>query len=137
MKLFVRSAMVLLALALGLGGITGYALEGRDVAVLRTRRADGSLQETHVWIADDAGRLSIESATAERSWYRNLLARPEVELRRRDGSLGRYRASPEPGEAGHQWIRALLREKYGWADAWVGMLQDTSHSILVRLERID
>ncbi len=40
---------------------------------------------------------------------------------------------PKPGAAGHRLIRSLLREKYGWADVWVGLIQDTSQSIAVRL----
>jgi hypothetical protein len=42
-------------------------------------------------------------------------------------------AAPEPGDAGHRRIRGLLAAKYGWADAWVGLLQDTSRSVAVRL----
>jgi hypothetical protein len=61
---------------------------------------------------------------------------PEVELLR-DGAPLRYRALPEPGPEGRERIRTLLRQKYGWADWWVGMLQDTSDSVLVRLEPLD
>jgi hypothetical protein len=132
-----RAVAALAALGLGFGAVTWYALEGKEVGVLRTRRPDGSIQETHVWVAEDEAGPVIEAATAERSWYRNLLAEPGVELRRRHGSLHRYRAVPEPGDAGHERIRALLRAKYGWADVWVGWLQDTSRSILVRLEPRD
>jgi hypothetical protein len=42
-------------------------------------------------------------------------------------------AQPLPNPSGHARIRMLLRRKYGWADAWVGLLQDTSESIAVRL----
>ena len=38
---------------------------------------------------------------------------------------------PEPG--GHEHIRALLRQRYGWRDLWIAMLQDTSGSREVRL----
>jgi hypothetical protein len=31
-------------------------------------------------------------------------------------------------------VRSLLREKYGWADRWVGLLQDTSQAVPVRLD---
>jgi len=46
----------------------------------------------------------------------------------------RYRAEPQPNPEGHERIRRLLAEKYGWADWWVGLLQDTSGSIAIRLE---
>jgi hypothetical protein len=30
-------------------------------------------------------------------------------------------------------VRAALRAKYGWRDAWVGLLVDSSRSVAVRL----
>lgn len=30
-------------------------------------------------------------------------------------------------------VRALLRAKYGWRDAWVALLQNTSRSVAPRL----
>jgi hypothetical protein len=114
------------------GAITLLALEGGDVAVLRTRDAGGALRETRVWLAEDDGALWVEAATPERPFYQDILARPEVEVVRGDAIVP-VTAAPEPGRAGHERIRTLLAERYGWADAWVGLLQDTSRSIAVRL----
>jgi hypothetical protein len=131
-----RILVALLALAALFGAVTWIALEGNEVAVLRTRTPSGSFDETRVWVADADGAALIEAATPERAWYQSLRMHPEVELLR-DGAPLRYRALPEPGPEGRERIRTLLREKYGWADWWVSMLQDTSDSVLVRLEPLD
>jgi hypothetical protein len=134
--LLMRTLVVLLAAAVLFAGVTWIALEGNEVAVLRTRSPDGSFEETRVWIADAGGAVFIEAATAERAWYQSLRNHGDVELLR-EGEAQRYRATPEPGPDGRARIRTLLREKYGWADCWVGLLQDTSDSVLIRLEPLD
>jgi hypothetical protein len=118
--------------ALAFGAVTLYALEGHEVVVLRTRAADGAWRGTRTWVADDDGAVWIEAAVAERPFFQQLLADPNVELDR-GGRVQRYRAEPQPNPEGHERIRGLLAEKYGWADWWVGLLQDTSGSIAIRL----
>ena len=125
----------LLGLALSFGVVTMIALEGNEVVVLRTRGGDGAIRETRTWIADEDGAAFVESAHAERPFYLHLLGNPEIEVVR-DGAVQTYRATPVPNPAGHQHIRRLLEEKYGWADTWIGLLQDTSGSLEVRLEPI-
>jgi len=131
-----RTVVALAALAVLFGAVTWLALEGNEVAVLRTRTPAGGFDETRVWVADADGAALIEAANSERPWYQSLRTHPEVELLR-DGAPLRYRALPEPGPEGRERIRTLLREKYGWADWWVSLLQDTSDSVLVRLEPLD
>jgi hypothetical protein len=114
------------------GGITLYALEGHEVVVLRTADGRGSARETRVWIVDEGDHAWIEAATPEREFLRDVVARPEAELIR-GGSASRVRAEPVPGEEPHGHLRALLRAKYGVADWWVGLLQDTSRSVAVRI----
>jgi hypothetical protein len=131
-----RALVALLAAVLLFGAVTWVALESNEVAVLRTRTPDGRFDQTRVWVADADGAALIEAATPERAWYQSLRMHPDVELLR-DGEPLRYRALPEPGPEGRERIRTLLREKYGWADWWVTLLQDTSQSVLVRLEPLD
>ena len=119
--------------ALVFGAITLYALEGHEVIVLRTHAPDGTTRATHTWVADDGGALWVEAAFAERPFFQHLLANPAVEVER-GGAIRSYRATPVPNPDGHVRIRALLAQKYGWADCWVGLLQDTSQSVAVRLE---
>jgi len=101
------------------------------VVVLRTGDRVAP-RETRVWIVDEGDHAWIEAATPERDFYRDLLARPEAELVRA-GATSRVRAEPVPGPEPHGHLRALLRAKYGLADWWVGLLQDTSRSVAVRV----
>lgn len=126
------SLAVAVVVALAFGATTWVALEGNEVAVLQTRARDGGVRRTRVWVVDHAGLVWIESPTPERPWYRDVLADPHVRLERASQSL-HYRAQPVAGPDGHRQIRSLLADKYGWADTWVGLLQDTSRSIAVRL----
>jgi len=111
---------------------TLLALEGQEVVQIRTTAPDGSPRVTRAWVADDDGAAWLEAATPDRAWYRDLLRDPRFELVR-GGATTSALAAPQPGPGGHERIRRLLREKYGWADAWVGLLQDTSQSIAVRV----
>lgn len=131
-----RAIAALLAAAVLFGVTTWVALESNEVAVLRTRTPTGEFEETRVWVADVEGTALIEAATPDRPWYQSLRTHPDVELLR-DGAPLRYRALPEPGPEGRERIRSLLREKYGWADWWVTLFQDTSDSVLIRLEPLD
>lgn len=131
-----RAALVVLVALLLFGSGTWLALESQEVVVLRTRSDDGSFRETRIWVADSQGLLWIEAATPERSWYRELVANPRVELVRNGGTRS-FMAEPMEGPEGHEQIRELLRAKYGFADRWVGLLQDTSRSVAVRLRPVE
>lgn len=122
----------LFALPLAFAALTLFALEAGDVAVLITQRPGDSVRETHVWWAEDAGTLQIEAATPERAWLAEALAAGEIEVER-DGRRERFRVERIDSAGAHDRVRSLLRAKYGWRDAWVGLLQDTSRSLAVRL----
>ena len=125
-------AVVLGALAIVFAALPGLALEAQEVAVLRTADARGGVRETRVWVARAGGDLLLEAATPERAWYRDILRNPSVQLTL-GGRTRAFRAQPVAEPEGHAQIRSLLREKYGLADWWVGLLQDTSQSVAVRL----
>ncbi len=136
MRRLIAAAVALVA---AFGAVTLLALEGESVAVLETRSPEGETHRTRVWFAEHEGSLWIESATSARPFYLDLQARPELVVETmgppwsRNPKILRGRAElvPEPG--GHDRIRALLREKYGWADVWIALLQDTSGSRAVRV----
>ncbi len=128
-----RPALGLALVVVGFALVTAVALEAQEVVVLHTVAGDGAGEATRMWIAEADGALWVEAATPERAWYRSLLTRPVATLER-GGAFACVRATPEPGAEGHERIRTLLRRRYGWADAWVGLLQDTSASIAVRLD---
>jgi hypothetical protein len=126
------AAAVILPLLVGFGAVTWAALEVSDVAVLETRDPDGGARRTRVWFAEHGGAIWLEAATPAREWLHDVQRAPRVTLERGD-DLESFDASPLAGEASHEEIRALLRAKYGWRDRWVGLLQDTSQSVAVRL----
>lgn len=125
--------LALFALAALFASGTLVALEGQEVVVLRTSDMPGHARETRTWIAEHEGALWIEAANPEREFYHDIVANPEVELRR-DREWHRCHAVPVATREGHALMRGLLSRKYGWADRWVGLVADTSRSIAIRLE---
>ena len=80
-----------------------------------------------------SGPTPAVPANPERPFYQHILARPDIEIVR-GGQVLLVRAVPLPPAEGHPLIRHLLAEKYGWADAWIALLADTSSSTAVRLD---
>lgn len=128
-----RFALAIAAAAVASGVVTLWALEGREVALLRTITPDGDVRETRVWIAEDGGAWWVEAATPEREFLRDIVNEPAVEVER-GGVPSRRVAVPDFTPAGHDRIRRLLRTRYGVADVWVGLLADTSRSVAIRLD---
>jgi hypothetical protein len=128
-----RGLLAVGLVAVAFTAITLVALEGREVVRLRTTAPDGGVRTTRTRVADSGGAMWIESATPERPFLRDIAARPDVELVR-GGRVLPMRATIVSADAGHRMIRSLLRERYGWADRWIGMLTDTSRSVAIRLD---
>jgi hypothetical protein len=115
-------------------GVTYVALEGNDVATIHTLGDNNNWRATHVWVADAGdGSLWIEAATPDRPWLQDLRRTMNVEVDH-GGTTRRWHAVVVDDPEAQTQVRALLHEKYGWADWWVGMLQDTSQSVPVRLD---
>lgn len=129
---WIAVAIVVVPLTL-FAALTLVALEGREVVVLRTTDENGGVRQTRTWVADAEGVVWIEAANPARAFLRDLQAHPGVAMRRA-GVEHRCRGVAMPNPEGHQHIRALLAQKYGWADCWIGFLTDTSGSLAVRLE---
>jgi hypothetical protein len=123
---------MVVGIALVPGILTLLALEGGEVVVLRTRAAGGAGRETRTWIADEAGGAWIEAASPERPFLWDVTTNPAVELWRH-GRWRRCVALVAENPAGHEHIRRLLGEKYGWKDRWIGLLADTRRSLGLRL----
>lgn len=109
------------------------AAEGKEVVLLTTIADDGSERTTRIWIADTPQGTLIEAAHPDRPFLAHLRARPQVEVVR-GGRVSQCTAKELPNPQGHEAVRHALREKYGWADRWIGYLDDLSHSIAVKLE---
>jgi hypothetical protein len=130
----VRTAILSLVFVLAaFGWGTWLALEVSGVAVLETRTADGSSRSTHVWFAEPDGELWVEAGTPENAWYVDVQRDPLISFSS-DERSGEYVVEQVQDPGAHEKIRALLREKYGMRDWWIGLLFDTSRSVAVRLE---
>lgn len=116
--------------------ITGWALESGGVAIVETRTEAGEPRTTHVWYVEPEGELWLEAGTPENAWFVDAMRDPTLMLRI-DDRAARYRIDPIRDAGGHERIRALMREKYGFRDRWVGWLFDTSRSIAVVLRPAD
>jgi ribosomal protein L3 len=128
-----RMAVVLAAAVVAFAAVTLVALEGREVVQVRTVTPEGGVRSTRTWVADADGAMWVEAANVQRPFLLDLRAHPDIELVR-GGTVLPVRAVAVPGLDAHRKIRTLLADKYGWADCWVGLLADTSHSEAVRLE---
>jgi len=121
-----------LALVVGFVAITWLALEAGGVAIVETRAADGSVRSTHVWFVEPEGELWLEAGSARNPWFEDLSRDSRITLRA-DDRAGAYLAKPFEDPDARARIRALLREKYGLRDRWVGLFVDQSQSLVVRL----
>jgi len=129
MKIVVGSLAVIVS---GFSLLTWWALEWDGVAILETRMADGGVRSTHVWYAEPDGELWVEAGTPENGWYVDVQKDAMISFHTPERS-GQYFAEPIAGDDAHQRIRALLREKYGFRDWWIGIIFDTSQSVAVRM----
>lgn len=128
-----KALIALVAPSLAFAGVTGWALESGGVAVVQTRRADGTHRSTHVWYVEPDGELWLEAGSPRNGWFVDAEQHPELRLVI-DGSSRAYAARPLADPAGHDRIRELIRAKYGFRDVWVNLIVDTSRSVAVRLE---
>lgn len=129
MKLALGSA---LALVVAFVAITWLALEAGGVAIVETRAEDDSARATHVWFVEPDGELWLEAGSKQNPWFADLGRDPQLSLRV-DGRVRRYVAERRDDAESRARVRALLREKYGLRDAWVGLFVDQSQSLVVRL----
>jgi hypothetical protein len=125
----VLMALVGLVLASALSILVASNFGGENV-VLRTSDVDGSVHETRLWIQDLGQMEWLRASSPESRWYRRLVARPMVEVRR-EGRWKRYRAVPTPHRTGE--VASAMARKYGWADWLTGLLRDPEVAVAVRL----
>jgi len=130
MRIARRLALTLLALAAVFAAITWLALEQGGVAVIETRAPDGTPHKTHVWTVEHDGALWLEAGSPQNAWFVDLQRDPRLRLQI-DGATRDATAEIVP-EASPD-IRAAIREKYGWRDAWVQMLVNANSATAVRV----
>ena len=129
-------ATFLFVLALGFAGITWWALESGGVAIIETTRDDGSSRRTHLWFSEHGEDFWLEAGTPANGWYVDATSRHDVGIEI-EGVMVRGWVEPviEPGAS--DWVRILMRRKYGVRDQWVGLFVDSSESVAVRFHPRD
>jgi len=107
------------------------ASETGEVVVLTTTDSSGETLQTRLWVFDHEGKQYLRSGDTGSGWYNRLLSNPAVSVTRNDVSNS-YTAipSPELRDLGNQ----LLREKYGWRDAYIEWVFGRDTAIPIRLE---
>jgi hypothetical protein len=130
-RLLFRVFMLLVAVV----GVTYWAGEQTEVAVLRSTDELGRRFETKLWVVDYQGVPWLRAARPMRSWYERLLEDPAIVLER-GGVEQDYFAQPfEIPEIAAE-LDGVFREKYGVVDWWYGvvLLRDP---IPIRLEPVN
>lgn len=115
--------------------VTLFALEAGDVVTVQTTIGSSSIRETRIWFVQTNSGVVLEAKSPHEPWAMDLARNPSVGLQGSDLD-GEYAASIDRKVSGHDDIRAIMREKYGWRDWWLAMLFDTSQSQLIRLEKL-
>ena len=128
-----RALAALVVAGLAFGAVTLVALEGREVVVIETLDDAGAPRRTRTWIADDDGAAWIEAATPERPFVADVQRGSSIVLERH-GVRHSCTAAIAPNPDGHERIRRLLADRYGWADCWIALVADTHVSLGIRLE---
>ena len=130
MKILLRTLGGFLGLLL-VGGVAQFvASESGEVVVLTTTDTAGTSHQTRVWVVDHAGTTWLRAGAEVQAWYGRLLEHPEVEVER-DDNRQRYTAVPQP--VNRKLINDLMRDKYGWADQFIGVLFGRDDAIPIRL----
>ena len=127
-----RGVAIVVLVAAALGATTLVALEGREVVVLETTDEHGAARRTRTWIADEGVGAWVEAANPDRPFLGDLRRTPALVLERA-GARRPCHAEIAANPDGHERVRRLLRDRYGWADCWIGVVADTRASVGVRL----
>jgi hypothetical protein len=130
MKRITTLLLVVLGLVVIVMGLQMVASETGEVVVLGTVDAAGAPQETRLWIVDYEGAQYLRAGSAKAQWYARLVAQPRIEVER-NGSRATYVATPAPAET--KTVNELMAAKYGWADAYIGMMFSRDNAMAIRL----
>jgi hypothetical protein len=131
LRWIVRLFGLLVGLVVVVVGLEIVASESGEVVVVRTRDAGGAVHETRLWVVDEGGHAWIRAGSPESEWLARLREQPTVEVVR-GGATGTYTAVPVPAERDR--LNPRFAEKYGWADAFIGMLFGRDDATPIRLD---
>ena len=133
MKIGLIAIGAVFGLFLAVAIITATPLVG-EVVTLHTRDAGGDWETTPLWVVDTPEGTYLRAGTPESSgWVLRWQQDPAAKLERQ-GKLRDVRLIGEPTK--RQSIHARMADRYGWADAFVGLLGDRSGALPLRVEFI-
>lgn len=136
MKALVWIVVCVLALVvLFFGGIYAASELGGEIVTLTTFDAAGDPIETRLWVVDDAGSAWLRCGVPTSGWCGRMRANPDVRVSR-GGAPQAFTAVLVTDPPVRDRIHALMAEKYGWADALIGMIRDGDASVAVRLDPV-
>ena len=128
MRTLIRLLGALVALFLIMMAGSMIASESGEVVTLRT---PDPVTETRVWVVDEDGKQWLRAGSPSSSWLAAIQKNPAVEAER-DGNAATYTAVPDV--ASRDRINDLMAAKYGWADAYIGMLFGRDDATPIRLD---
>ncbi len=131
MKTLVKLLGTLFTLLVILVAIEIIASESGEVVVVTITDEHGAPAETRLWVVDQAGDAWLRAGSASSGWYQRLQRNPEVVLERQ-GSTFDAKIVPVPAQ--RDTMNTLMREKYGWADAYISFLFSRDNALPLRIE---
>jgi len=111
--------------------VQSYASESGEVLIIHTVDEVGVPRDTRVWVVDEVGHAWIRAGRPNAAWFKRLQAQPYTDMIR-DGRNIAITAVPVP-EARDR-VNALMAEKYGWADKFIGFFFSRDKSTPIRLD---
>jgi hypothetical protein len=127
-----RILVALVALAVGFVMAIAAASEfGGEGVTLYTRDAGGVEKSTPLWVVDYDGYQYLRAGDRDSAWVERLRRTPEVRVER-GGKTATYQAVPVPDMT--RKVDELMAGKYGFADAFIGLIRDPANSLAVRLD---
>jgi hypothetical protein len=111
--------------------LQSYASESGEVLVIHTVDEVGVPTDTRLWVVDEVGHAWIRAGSPTAGWFKRLQAQPYIEVIR-DGRSLAVIAVPVP-EAKER-VNALMAEKYGWADKFIGFFFSRDKATPIRLD---
>ena len=131
MKIVKILLIVVTVFIVGVLGLQIVASESGEVVVLTTQDSDGNAVETRLWTVDKDGVAWLRSGDPRSGWYQRLSSASTVAVYR-NGAEANY--APRVDVAQRDAINDLMREKYGWADAYIAILFGREDAIPIALD---
>ena len=106
------------------------ASETGEVVVVTTLAADGSADDTRLWVVDHDGSAWLRAGGDASGWYQQMLANPDIEMVR-DDVRAAYTIQPDVTQ--RDPVNTLMRDKYAWRDAYISFMFSRDDAIPIRL----